>query len=115
MPKRQPFQFAGANGTSSNTTAPSQESPWAGPPKRCSALTVKAKLVGWDAVVASTATRICGGANSSILTDTTPRMRPFLPGMSATISQSPLGWSSGTVNPSCETVPSLSVVFVTVA
>ena len=112
FPKRHPFHFAGAKGMSVNTTAPSHASAWAGPPKRCSAETVNAKLEGCNVVSAATLTRICGGANSSTFISRSPRMRPSFPGILARSVHFPLGCSAGTLNACEKTVPAASVVSV---
>ena len=112
FPNDHPFHCGGAKAMSSNTTAPSQASAWAGPPKRCSAETKNAKFDGCAEASASTLTRICGGANSSTFIPAVPSMRPSLPGIFAWNFHAPLGWSAGTVNLSHKSDPSASVVAV---
>ena len=114
LPNRHPFHSAGAKGTSSNTTAPSQRRLCAAPPKRCSADTVKPNSGNLSVSSDSTLTRICGGANSSTFTFRTPKTFSFsgslAPGRTAFIVQMPLGRSAGTENFSLLTVPFPSVI-----
>ena len=114
LPKRHPFHSAGANGTSSKTTAPSHRRLCAAAPKRCSAETVKPNAGNLSESSASTLTRICGGANSSIFICFSPKTFSFFlsvaPGRTALTVQAPLGRSAGTENFSHLTVPFSSVI-----
>lgn len=113
FPKRNASQPRGANGASSNRTAPSAGRLFAGLPKRCSPATVNERFVVARASVGGvTFTRICGGTNSSMRTVREPSRKPSSPGVEARISQHPLGWSSGTVKSARETTPNRSVTCV---
>ena len=111
-PKRNPSHPFGLNGASTNITAPSAGSAFAGPPNRCSAATSNARFPGEKPFAAVTFTRICGGTNSSILIDLMPRITPSSPGVPTWMSQVPLFWSAGTESVSSHTAPSVSLTRV---